>query len=208
MTFAIYSFTPYKNELPEHSLKLLLNIGELNPAIYDEVKAVLTPQQQEQYKAFKTSEAAAQYRDERNAALPYIDFGNLPERLDEALLQKIRIYDTNTEVRDAILDFLSEEQKTQIVQYNYRLFEEEKARARALMTDEEKRKEKEWWDNYNADPTPRFFGNMGEPDTVTGYLLKYGVNPLTREPETIESFYKKYTTDPRTGDPVLKEKKE
>ena len=73
------------------------------------------------------------------------------------------------------------------------------------MSDEEKRKEKEWWDNYNADPEPRFFGNMGEPDTVTGYILKYGFNPITREPETIESFEKKYTIDPKTGDPVPRE---
>lgn len=76
------------------------------------------------------------------------------------------------------------------------------------MSDEEKRKEKEWWDNYYADPNPRFFGNMSEPDTVTGYILKYGVNPMTGEPETAESFHKKYTIDPQTGKPVPKENKE
>ena len=40
------------------------------------------------------------------------------------------------------------------------------------MSDEEKRKEKEWWDKYDADPTPRFMGNIGEPDTVTSYYHK------------------------------------
>ena len=49
---------------------------------------------------------------------------------------------------------------------------------------------------------------MGEPDNVTGYILKYGFNPITREPETIESFNQKYTIDPKTGDPIPKENQE
>lgn len=208
MIIAKYQFEPYKNELPEFCLKELLNIEDLNNAIYDEVFAVLTPQQQEQYLVYKTSEKAKEYRAERNAELPYVDFNNLPEVLDDDLLQKMRVYDQNNEVRRAIFDLLSEDHKGQMARYNAKLREEEKARERALMTDEEKRKEKEWWDNYNADPNPRFFGNMGEPDTVTGYILKYGFNPITREQETSESFNKKYTIDPKTGDPVPKENNE
>jgi len=208
MIFAIYDFTPFKNELPEFNLKLLLNIEDLNNAIFDEVFAVLTPPQQEQYNVYKVSEAAKKYREERNAKLPYVDLTNLPEVFDEDLLQKIRVYDKDEDVRGAIFDLLSEDQKGQIARFNAKIYEEEKTRKRALMSDEEKRKEKEWWDNYNADPTPRFFGNMGEPDTVTGYILKYGYNPITREPETIESFNKKYTIDPKTGDPIPRENKE
>lgn len=208
MIFATYSFTPFKNELPEHYLKLLLNIEDLNPSIYDEVFAVLTPPQQEQYLVFKASEEAEKYREERNLELPYIDFNNLPEIFDDELLQKMRVYDQNNEVRDAIFDLLSEDHKGQIARFNSKIYEEEKAQRRALMSDEEKRKEKEWWDNYYADPNPRFFGNMGEPDTVTGYILKYGVNPMTGEPETAESFHEKYTIDPQTGKPVPKENKE
>lgn len=36
------------------------------------------------------------------------------------------------------------------------------------MSDEEKRKGEEWWDQYDA-ATPGFMGNVGEPDTVTSY---------------------------------------
>lgn len=208
MIFAIDYFTPFKNELPEFNLRLLLNIEDLNNAIFDEVFAVLTPLQQEQYSVYKTSEEAQKYREERNAELPYIDFSSLPETFDEDLLQKIRIYQNKGEVRRAIYDSLSEDHKGQMARFNLKIREEEKARSRALMSDEEKRKEQEWWDNYNADPTPRFFGNMGEPDTVTGYILKYGFNPITREPETIESFNQKYTIDPKTGDPIPKENQE
>ena len=187
MIFAIDDFTPFKNELPEFNLRLLLNIEDLNNAIFEEVFAVLTPPQQEQYRIYKTSEEAQKYREERNAELPYIDFSSLPETFDEDLLQKISVYQNEGEVRRAIFDSLSEDHIGQMARFNAKIREEEKARSRALMSDEEKRKEKEWWDNYNADPTPRFFGNMGEPDTVTGYILKYGFNPITREPETIET---------------------
>lgn len=208
MIFAIDDFTPFKNELPEFNLRLLLNIEDLNNAIFEEVFAVLTPPQQEQYRIYKTSEEAQKYREERNAELPYIDFSSLPETFDEDLLQKISVYQNEGEVRRAIFDSLSEDHIGQMARFNAKIREEEKARSRALMSDEEKRKEKEWWDNYNADPTPRFFGNMGEPDTVTGYILKYGFNPITREPETIESFNQKYIIDPKTGDPIPKENQE
>ncbi len=208
MIFAKYDFTPFKNELPEHCLKLLVNIEDFNNAIYDEVFAVLTPQQQEQYITYKASDEAEKYRKERNAELPYVDFSNLPEVLDDELVEKLLVYDKNNDVRGVLVDLLSHEQQTQIAQLDWKKIDEEKARKRALMTDEEKQKEKEWWDNYNADPNPRFFGNMGEPDTVTGYILKYGFNPITREPETIESFEKKYTIDPKTGKPVPRENKE
>lgn len=208
MIFAIDDFTPFKNELPEFNLRLLLNIEDLNNAIFEEVFAVLTPPQQEQYRIYKTSEEAQKYREERNAELPYIDFSSLPETFDEDLLQKISVYQNEGEVRRAIFDSLSEDHIGQMARFNAKIREEEKARSRALMSDEEKRKEQEWWDNYNADPTPRFFGNMGEPDTVTGYILKYGFNPITREPETIESFNQKYTIDPKTGDPIPKENQE
>ncbi|WP_300489464.1 hypothetical protein [Flavobacterium sp.] len=208
MIFAIDDFTRFKNELPEFNLRLLLNIEDLNNAIFDEVFAVLTPLQQQQYSIYKASEEAQKYREERNAELPYVDFSNLPETFDDDLLQKISIYQKDGEVRRAIYDSLSEDHIGQMALFNAKIYEEEKARKRALMSDEEKRKEKEWWDNYNADPTPRFFGNMGEPDTVTGYILKYGYNPITREPETIESFNKKYTIDPKTGDPIPRENQE
>ncbi|WP_447951942.1 hypothetical protein [Chryseobacterium koreense] len=208
MIFAIYDFTRFKNELPDFNLRLLLNIEDLNNTIFDEVFAVLTPPQQEQYILFKASEEAKEYREKRNAELPYVDFSSLPETFDDDLLQKIMVYQKDGAVRRAVYDALSEDHKGQMARFDSKIREEEKDRSRALMTDEEKRKEQEWWDNYNADPTPRFFGNMGEPDTVTGYILKYGFNPITREPETIESFEKKYTIDPKTGDPILRENKE
>lgn len=208
MICAPHYFTHLKNELPEFKLNLLLNIGDLNPSIFGEVFAVLTPQQQEQYLVFELSDAAAKYREERNAALPYIDFKHLPEVFDDDLLQKILLYQKDVAVREAVYDLLSEAHKDQIDRWNAELYEAKKAAKRALMSDEEKRKEQECWDNYNADPEPRFFGNMGEPDTVTGYILKYGVNPLTLKPETIESFHKQYTIDPKTGDSIPKDNNE
>jgi hypothetical protein len=184
MINAIDFFTYIKEELPEFNLKLLLNIEDFNNSISNQVFDSLKPYQQEQYNIFKISEEAKKYREGRNTKLPYVDFNNLPEKLDESLLEKIMLYQKEGEVREALFDSLSEEHIGQIVQFKSKIYEEEKARERALMTDEEKRKEKEWWDNYNADPTPRFFGNMGEPDTVEGYIAKYGVDPRTgRSPE-------------------------
>ncbi|SMO70212.1 hypothetical protein SAMN06265171_10547 [Chryseobacterium rhizoplanae] len=208
MIFATDYFNYIPNELPEFNLKLLLNIEDLNNSIFNEVFNILKPHQQKEYVTFKESEGAQKYRKERNAKLPYVDFNNLPEIFDDALLQKVILYQKEGEIGGAIYDSLSEDHKGQIARFNSKIFEEEKAKRRALMSDEEKRKEKEWWDKYDADPTPRFMGNVGEPDTVTSYIIKYGVNPLTREPETIESFQKKYTIDPKTGDPIPREKNE
>ena len=144
MIFAIYNFTYIKNELPEFNLRLLLNIEDLNNAIFEEVFAVLTPPQQEQYIIFKASEEAKEYREKRNAELPYVDFSSLPETFDDDLLQKIMVYQKDGEVRRAIYDSLSEDHKGQMALFNAKMYEEEKARSRALMSDEEKRKEKEW----------------------------------------------------------------
>ncbi|WP_294314437.1 hypothetical protein [uncultured Chryseobacterium sp.] len=188
-------------------IKELLNIEDLNNSIFNEVFNILKPHQQEQYISFKESEEAKMYREDRNIRLPYVDFKNLPETLDDILLEKIIVYQKEGEVRDAIFDLISEDHKGQMARFEYKIREEE-AKRRDLMSDEEKRKEKEWWDKYEVDPTPRFMGNVGEPDTVTSYIIKYGVNPLTREPETIESFQKKYTIDPKTGDPVPRKKNE
>ncbi|OVE55813.1 hypothetical protein [Chryseobacterium mucoviscidosis] len=207
MIFAIYDFTPFKNELPEFNLKLLLNIEDLNNSIFNEVFNILSLEQQAQYISFKESDKSEKYRKERNAQLPYIDFNNLPETLDDILLEKIMLYQKDGEVRRAIYDSLSEDHKSQIALFNSKIYEEEKARKRALMSEEEKRKEKEWWDNYNADSTPRFMGNMGEPANADEYVLRYGRNPFTGEPETVESFYKKYTIT-ETGEIVPKENKE
>ncbi|MDV7698682.1 hypothetical protein N6B72_17290 [Chryseobacterium soli] len=206
MNLAIYDFTPFANELPKFNLRLLLNIEDLNNAIFDEVYNILRPHQQEQYIVFKESEEAKNYREYRNTKLPYIDFNNLPEIFDDILLEKIMLYQKDGETRRAIEDSLSEDHKGQIARFESKIFEEEKARKRALMTDEDKRREKEWWDKYNADPIPRFMGNVGEPDTVTSYIIKYGVDPRTGKPETIEGFNETYTIDPQTGDPVPKEK--
>ncbi|MCS4301048.1 hypothetical protein [Chryseobacterium sp. BIGb0232] len=174
MICAVHYFSHNKYELPKFKLKLLFNIEDLNNSIFDEVFNILTPQQQEQYIAFKASEQAITYRKERNLKLPYVDFNNLPEVFDDKLLKKIILYQEDGEVGGAIYDLLSEDHKGQIAQ-------------------------------YNADPKPHFMGNVGEPDTVTSYIIKYGVNPYTRKPETIESFHQKYTIDPKTGDPIPKE---
>lgn len=207
MIFAIDDFAYIKNELDEFDLKLLLNIEDLNNPIFDEVFNSLKPHQQEQYLAYKTSEEAQKYRKERNEKLPYVDFSNLPEVLDDALLQKVMMYRKDGEVRRAIFDALSEDHKTQISQLENEIYEEEKEKRRALMTEDEKRKEKEWWDKYDADPTPRFMGNLFEPATVYEYILKYGVDPRNGNPETGESFQKKYTYN-SNGEIIPREKKE
>lgn len=208
MIFATNYFNHIKDELPGFNLKLLLNIEDLNNSIFDEVFNILKPNQQEQYIIFKDSEDAKIYRKERNAKLPYVDFNNLPEVFDNVLLQKVILYQKVGETGEAIYDLLSEDHKDQIAQFERKIYEEEKAKKRALMTDEDKRKEKEWWDQYNANPKPRFRGNMGEPGTVDEYILRYGVDPRTGKPETIENFFKNYTIDPKTGMPIPKEKNE
>lgn len=207
MIFAVYDFTPLKDELPEFNLKLLLNIEDLNNSIFNEVFISIKPHQQEQYIAFRGSEEAQKYRKQRNAELPYVDFSNLPEVFDHELLQKIMLHQKDGEVRRAVYDSLSEQHKLQIAQYEWKIYDEEKAKKRALMSEEEKRKEKEWWDKYNSDPTPRFMGNMGEPGNADEYVLRYGINPFTKEPETVKSFYEKYTIDPH-GNIIPKESNE
>jgi hypothetical protein len=206
MIFATDYFNHIKDELPEFNLKLLLNIEDLNNSIFNEVFNTLKPQQQEQYIIFKGSEEAKKYRKERNAKLPYVDFNSLPEVFDDKLLQKIIRYQEEGEVGCAIYDCLSENHKSQIAQYEWKIYEEEKAKRRALMSEEEKRKEKEWWDQYEKDPKPRFMGNMGEPANADEYVLRYGRNPFTGEPETVKSFYEKYTIDPH-GTIIPKENK-
>lgn len=207
MIFATDYFNHIKDELPEFNLKLLLNIEDLNNSIFDEVINILKPHQLEQYIAFKESEEAKKYRKERNTKLPYVDFNNLPKVFDDVLLQKVILYQKDGEVGGAIYDSLSEDHKSQIALFNSKIYEEEKAQKRALMSDEEKRKEKEWWDQYNADPKPRFMGNMGEPGNADEYVVRYGRNPFTGEPETVESFYKKKIIT-ETGEIAPKENKE
>jgi hypothetical protein len=69
-----------------------------------------------------------------------INFNNFPKIFDHILLEKIRLYQKDGETRRAIEDLLSEEHKSQIAQFESKIYEEEKARRRALMSDEEKRK--------------------------------------------------------------------
>lgn len=66
MIFAIYDFTPFKDELPKFNLKELLNIEDLNNSIFNEVFNILKPHQQEQYMIFKKSEEAKKYREDRD----------------------------------------------------------------------------------------------------------------------------------------------
>lgn len=207
MIFAIYDFAYIQDELDEFDLKLLLNIEDLNNAIFNEVFNTLKPHQKGQYIVYKASEEAKKYQKERNKTLPYVDFSNLPEVLDDNLLQKVMKYQKDGEVRRAVFDALSEDHKTQISQLEKKKYEEEKAKRRALMTEEEKRREKEWWDKYDADPKPRFMGNLFEPATVYEYILKYGVDPRNGNPETGESFQKKYTYN-SNGEIIPREKKE
>lgn len=207
MIFAADYFNHIEDQLPDFNLKLLLNIEDLNNDIFDEVFDVLNLAQQEQYKLFKGSEEAKKYRQERNMKLPYIDFNKLPEKLDNALLKKVMLYQKDGEIRRAIFDALSEDHKTQISQLENKIYEEEKEKKRDLMTEDEKRKEKEWWDKYDADPTPRFMGNLLEPATVYEYILKYGIDPRNGNPETGESFQKKYTYN-ANGEIIPREKED
>lgn len=198
MNLAIYDFTPFADELPKFNLRLLLNIEDLNNSIFDEVYNILRPHQQEQYVVFKASEEAENYREYRNTKLPYINFNNLPEVLDNVLLQKIILYKKNRELRRVVYDLLSKEQKAQIIQYE--------SLEHDLKTKEEI---KEVEDSLEKKRNVRKFnGNMGEPGTVDEYILRYGVDPRTGKLETIENFFKKYTIDPKTGDPIPKEKNE
>lgn len=206
MIFAIYDFTPFKNELPTFNLKELLNIEDLNNIIFNEVFNILKPHQQEQYLTYKSSDEAKKYRKERNDTLPYVDFNNLPETLDDILLEKIMLYQKEGEVRDAIFDSLSEEHKSQITQLEWKMRDEREAKRRASLTEKERKKEDESTIGFN-DPK-EFCGNIFEAGTVDEYILRYGVDPRTGKPETIENFFKNYTIDPKTGMPIPKEKNE
>ncbi|GAA5083622.1 hypothetical protein GCM10023210_02470 [Chryseobacterium ginsengisoli] len=194
MTLAIFDFTPFKDELPEFNLKLLLNIEDLNNSIFDEVFGILKPHQQTQYIAYKDSERAEKYRKKRNSKLPYVDFNNLPEILDDVLLQKILLYKKYKDLRRVIYDLLSKDQKDQIIQYE--------SEGNELVTNEEIEIISKVFEKKRTER--KFMGNMGEPGTVDEYILIYGVDPRTGQPESIENFFKKYTIDPKTGRPVPK----
>jgi hypothetical protein len=206
MIFAIYDFSHIQNKLDEFDLKLLLNIEDLNHIIFDEVFNSLKTHQQEQYLAYKSSYEAEQYQKERNKILPHVDFGNLPEVLDDALLKKVMMYQKDGEVRRAVFDALSEDHKTQISQLEWKIRDEREAKRRASLTEEERKKEDESTIGFN-DPR-EFLGNIFEPGTVDEYILRYGIDPRTGKPETIENFFKNNTIDPRTGQITSKENKE
>jgi len=177
MINAIDHFAYVEDELSKSKLKLLLNLEDLNNRCFIEVFKILKPHQKEQYAIFQKSGEAQAYRKERNEKLPYVDFNHLPEVLDDIILEKIMHYQKDGEIREAVYDLLSQGHKGQIARFDWNIYEEEKTRKRALMTDEEKRKEQEAKDN--VDSAPHFQGNMGEPDTVEGYIAKYGVDPRT-----------------------------
>jgi len=205
MIFAIDYFAHIKNELDEFKLKLLLNIEDLNNPIFDEVFNSLKPHQQEQYLAYKTSEEAKKYRNERNETLPYVDFNNLPKVLDDALLQKVMLYQKEGEVRRAIFDALSEDHNTQLSQLKRKARDEMESQRRASLTEEERKKEDE--DTIGFYDSKKFNGNLFEPATVYEYILKYGVDPRNGNPETGESFQKKYTYN-SSGEIIPRENKE
>ncbi len=205
MIFAIDDFAYLENELSEFKLKLLLNIEDLNNPIFDEVFNSLKPHQQEQYLAYKTSEEAQKYQKERKKMLPYIDFNNLPEVLDDVLLQKVMLYQKDGEVERAIFDALSEEHKTQISQLKWKVRDERESERRASLTEEQRKKEDEATIGFYD--SKEFNGNLFEPATVFEYILKYGIDPRNGNPETGESFQKKYTYN-SSGEIIPREKKE
>lgn len=168
MTLAIYDFTPFAKEPPKFNLRLLLNIEDLNNSIFDEVfNNILKPHQQEQYIVFKDSEEAKKYREERNSKLPYIDFNNLPEVLDDVLLEEIMSYKKDRYLRRMIHDLLSEEQNYQITQHE--------RKDRELITKEEIKRVDEAFEKKRNER--KINGNMGESSTVDEYILRYGVGP-------------------------------
>ncbi|MFP9113036.1 hypothetical protein ACLI1A_03795 [Flavobacterium sp. RHBU_3] len=198
MIFAIDFFSQNSIELDKNELKLLLNIEDLNNIIFNEVLNSLSQYKQEQYIAYKESEQAKTYREERDAKLPYVDFNHLPKILDDVLLHKILLYQEDGLVRLAISDSLSHKHKTQITKLEWKLSDQEEEERRASLTDEERKAEDDWKERIRNNPTA-FYGNIAEPDNADSYILKYGINPYTNEPETIESFYAKYTIDTKTG---------
>lgn len=208
MVFAVYDFAYITGDLNAAKLKLLLNIEDLNNPVFNTVFGALQPHQQEQYIIYKSGTEAIPYREARNTSLPYVDFTTLPEYLDPPLLAKVMAYQKEGEIRTAVYDALTEKHKTQIARFEWGVYEEEKERKRALMTDGEKRREQQLRDNAVPNLPPQFLGNMGEPDTVEGYISKYGVDPRTGiAPEKVETIIQQpwdYTlTKKENGDFVL-----
>jgi hypothetical protein len=79
----------------------------------------------------------------------------------------------------AIYKLLTDEQLTLVLNEVSRIQREIHQRELATMTEEEKQKEKEWWDNRAKNPNPdEFLGNMGQPETLEQYKNRYGRYPL------------------------------
>jgi len=78
-----------------------------------------------------------------------------------------------------IFSLLSHEDLRRVMDKRIEIQDEIHRQKRAVMTEEEKQKEKAWWDNRAKNPNPdEFFGNMGQPETPEQFKNRYGVYPF------------------------------
>lgn len=76
-----------------------------------------------------------------------------------------------------IFEVLSDVDYRQVMDRRSELQYQEEESRKAAMTEEEKAKETAIWKKIKEDPEPKFYGNMGEPETPEEFKRKYGYDP-------------------------------
>jgi hypothetical protein len=97
-----------------------------------------------------------------------------PEIID-VLIEMAREFPKHTSRWAVVSELLAERGQLNVILDEVQKIEkQEELKRRATMSEEEKQEEAEKWRRIKEDNTPRFYGNMGEPETPEEYERKWG----------------------------------
>jgi hypothetical protein len=167
-------FKDIKGELSPDHLEILLVMYDFKNPQLSEMLDFLISEQKAQFTEFQQSTQARQLRTFWVTHMPFVDFCDLPETLDDTLVNKIYAYYKRHIVWKGVSSMLTLSQLLQVTRKDSAVQREEYIKMLAAMTEEEKQQEAEKWRKIKEDPIPRFYGNMGEPETREEYERKYG----------------------------------
>jgi hypothetical protein len=105
---------------------------------------------------------------------------DLPKVLDEQtidILAHMADEVPQSEEWYSIFDLLNPEDYRRVMDRRLELQSELQKKKNEAMTEQEKKEDEEKWRRIREDKIPRFYGNMGEPETPEQYKDKYGVYP-------------------------------
>ncbi|RKF03586.1 hypothetical protein C8N26_1976 [Tenacibaculum lutimaris] len=173
-------FTDIK-ELSKDKMFLLLNIKDFNDKGFENVFQNLSKKQKLDFEKFELSQEAKNYRCQRNVKCKGIDFRNLPEHFDNHILNDLVLCYRDNLIWLSVSELFTHEQLRQVFDKDIELQYKEEESRKAAMTEEEKAKEAAIWKKIREDSEPKFYGNMGEPETPEEFKRKYGYDPRGAE---------------------------